>query len=167
MKLVVAVDLENGIGKNNIIPWYYPEDFRFFKKITTQTFLPDKRNAIIMGRLTWQSLSKDFLPKRLNIVVTREVKKYKSKENKNLKFVNSLNEAINLADQDDQIETKWIIGGAEIYHQAFDRSELTDVYLTRIKENYNCDKKINLPNMKLINNTDYDKYSMNHYKISK
>tara|TARA_Y100000389_G_scaffold163840_1_gene167259 strand:- start:306 stop:809 length:504 start_codon:yes stop_codon:yes gene_type:complete len=167
MKLIVAVDLDNGIGKNNIIPWYYPEDFRFFKKITCQTFLPDKRNAIIMGRMTWQSLSKDFLPNRLNIVITRDTNKYKDKEKKNLKFVNSLDQAIDLVEQDKQIETKWIIGGAEIYHQAFDRSELTDVYLTRIKENYNCDKKINLPNMKLINNTDYDKYSMNHYKISK
>ena len=127
MKLIVAVDLDDGIGKNNMIPWYYPEDFRFFKKITCQTFLPDKRNAIIMGRMTWQSLSK--------------------------------------VEQDTQIETKWIIGGAEIYQQAFDKPELTDVYLTRIKDNYNCDKKINLPNMKLINCTDYEKYAMNHYKI--
>jgi hypothetical protein len=53
--IVVAADLDWGIGKDNGLPW--PKlrgNLRHFKK-TTSTASAGKRNAIAMGRKTWES----------------------------------------------------------------------------------------------------------------
>ena len=36
MKLIVAHDNKNGIGKSNTIPWFIKEELKYFKSITTQ-----------------------------------------------------------------------------------------------------------------------------------
>ena len=51
-KLIVAVDKNNGIGKNNKIPWYFSEDLKYFAKNTKGS----GNNAIIMGRKTYESI---------------------------------------------------------------------------------------------------------------
>lgn len=62
---IIAAVAKNGvIGRNGKLPWdRIPEDMRHFRKMT-------EGHAIIMGRVTWESLGKP-LPKRRNIVVTR------------------------------------------------------------------------------------------------
>lgn len=52
------------IGSNQGLPWRLPEDMRFFMMTTTG-------KPVIMGRKTFESM-KAPLPRRLNIVVTRE-----------------------------------------------------------------------------------------------
>ncbi len=68
MKLigVVAVSLNNCIGKQGTIPWRYPEDFKYFRSLTLDS-------TVIMGRKTWDSLPADKrpLPRRNNVVITR------------------------------------------------------------------------------------------------
>ncbi len=63
ISLVVGRDRNGAIGKGNDIPWYAPEDLKFFKRETLG-------GAIIMGRNTWDSLPFKPLKDRLNIVVT-------------------------------------------------------------------------------------------------
>ena len=46
--LIVAADLNNGIGKNGKIPWRISADMDFFKKTT----MGNGKNAVIMGRTT-------------------------------------------------------------------------------------------------------------------
>jgi dihydrofolate reductase/thymidylate synthase len=48
------------------------EDMRHFAQITTNTQSPDRRNAVVMGRRTWQSIpaARRPLAQRLNIVVS-------------------------------------------------------------------------------------------------
>ena len=70
MNIVVAIDINNGIGKNGKIPWNYPKDLLHFRKLTIH-------NTVLMGRKTWDSLTSKPLSWRLNIVLTR---------NKKLKF---------------------------------------------------------------------------------
>ncbi len=67
LSLIAAVADNNCIGLNNKLPWHLPEDMEHFKKITTG-------KIVLMGRKTWESLPEKFrpLPKRLNIVVTRQ-----------------------------------------------------------------------------------------------
>ncbi len=70
LSMVVAMCNSNrGIGINGNIPWKLPKDMKFFAKVTSFTRNSNKMNAVIMGRLTWQSIPKQFrpLPNRLNV----------------------------------------------------------------------------------------------------
>lgn len=63
MIAVAAMSLNRVIGREGAIPWHLPEDFRWFKKLTTGHF-------VLMGRKTFDSIGKP-LPNRTNIIVTR------------------------------------------------------------------------------------------------
>ena len=73
--IVVAVGSEDGaIGKDGSLPWpRLPEDMVRFRHVTCTTRDPDCRNAVIMGRKTWESLPPRArpLPGRLNVVLSR------------------------------------------------------------------------------------------------
>jgi len=77
---------------------------------------------VIMGRRNYESIGKP-LPNRTNIVVTRNPD-YRAA---GCLVTHSLDEAMNSAGNDHEI---FIIGGAEIYRQAFDRANR--IYLTLI-----------------------------------
>src|SRR6185295_9186459 len=95
--IVVAAERNLGIGFKGRLPWKLPGDMRFFRELTscpermqverryglsgsgagTDGVLsmpaPDRRNAVLMGRNTWESLPPNFkpLPNRLNGVLSR------------------------------------------------------------------------------------------------
>ena len=75
INLIVAMCKNNGIGLNNKIPWKISEDMHYFSKKTSGNYPGDgnKKNAVIMGRNTWESLPKKYkpLPHRFNIVLTK------------------------------------------------------------------------------------------------
>jgi dihydrofolate reductase len=59
---VVAADLDDGIGKDNDLPWpRLPTDLRTFKRITSAA-APGRTNALVMGRLTWESIPPALRP---------------------------------------------------------------------------------------------------------
>lgn len=62
-KAIAAMSLNRVIGAGNKIPWHLPEDFKWFKKLTTG-------HVVIMGRKTFESLGRP-LPNRINIVLSR------------------------------------------------------------------------------------------------
>ena len=62
-KAIAAVSLNGVIGAGNKIPWHLPEDFKWFKQITTG-------HVIVMGRKTFESIGKP-LPNRQTIVLSR------------------------------------------------------------------------------------------------
>jgi len=62
--LIVAVARNGVIGVDGDLPWRLPEDLKHFKRTTIG-------HPIIMGRKTYESIGRP-LPKRLNIVVTRQ-----------------------------------------------------------------------------------------------
>lgn len=62
-KAIAAMSLNRVIGAGNKIPWHLPEDFKWFKQLTSG-------NVVIMGRKTFESLGKP-LPNRINIVLSR------------------------------------------------------------------------------------------------
>ena len=64
MKLILACDLNGGIGYKNKLPWYIPLDLKRFKNLT-------QNGVVVMGRKTWESLPKKPLPKRVNVVVSK------------------------------------------------------------------------------------------------
>ena len=134
---VVATDRNRGIGKDNQLPWpRLPSDLRHFREVTT-TAADGLRNAVIMGRKTWDSLPLRFRPLdgRLNIVVTRQ----------NLQVPNdvivahSFDAAILAAGAATDVDRVFIVGGANIYRQALAHFRCAGVYLTRIDAEFDCD----------------------------
>jgi len=63
--LIVARARNGAIGKNGELPWRLSDDLIHFKNTT-------KGCPVIMGRKTWQSLPKQPLPGRDNIVLSRD-----------------------------------------------------------------------------------------------
>ncbi|MGB0178096.1 MAG: dihydrofolate reductase [Owenweeksia sp.] len=117
LTLIVAMAQNRVIGNNNDLIWHLPRDMKHFRELTTG-------HHVIMGRKTFESMNGRPLPKRVNIVITRQ----KDYEAEGCIVVNSLQEALNQVQDDDQ---PFIIGGAEIYKQALDIAntiELTLVY---------------------------------------
>jgi len=114
----------NVIGKDNQMPWHLSEDLRRFKQLTLN-------HPVIMGRKTFESLGKP-LPKRLNIVVTRNAE-YRAE---GVTVVGSLDDAIELACRSDSEEI-FIAGGAQIYAQALKRVDR--MYLTTINKEFEGD----------------------------
>ena len=135
--IIVAADKNNGIGLNNKLPWRLKGDMAFFKKTTTNTTLPNETNVVIMGRKTYESIPEKFrpLPNRINIVLTRD----KTKEFPGAIVCTSLDEAFKHTEGLSNVDRTFVIGGAEIYKQAFKRDELHEVFLTRVNHSYECD----------------------------
>ena len=130
--LIVAADLNNGIGKNGEIPWKISADMEFFKKTT----VGGGKNAVIMGRTTWESLPEKHRPlkNRLNIILTRN-KNYQAPD---AKIAASLEEAFKVAEQNNAEEI-FIIGGAKVYASAVEYKNCSTIWLTRVSKAFDCD----------------------------
>ena len=90
LKIILASTKNFGIGKNNDLPWpRLKNDMKLFKKITCGK----NQNALIMGYNTFKSINEKPLPNRMNIVVTSK-KNLQQKETENLKFYNTIEEAV-------------------------------------------------------------------------
>jgi dihydrofolate reductase len=125
ISLVVAASDNHAIGKDNQLLWHLPKDMRFFKNTTWA--LP-----ILMGRKTFESLGNKVLPGRMNMIITRQA----NKEYEGAKVVTSLEQAIELAKQNDYKELM-VIGGGEIYQMAMPLANT--IYLTRVHTNIEGD----------------------------
>src|SRR5882672_5633041 len=66
LQAIAAMSLNRVIGACNKIPWHLPEDFKWFKKMTTG-------QVIVMGRITFESIGKP-LPNRETIVLTHSAR---------------------------------------------------------------------------------------------
>lgn len=135
--LVVACDLNRGIGLKNGLPWHLPGDMKFFRNLTSTTASAELRNAVIMGRKTWESIPSKFRPlsDRLNIVLSRS-SEYALPED--VIRAGSLAE-VHQAVADQPIERCFIIGGASLYKEAIGRPDCDRLYLTEINAAFECD----------------------------
>lgn len=103
MHLIVAVDKNWAIGKNNKLMWSIPADMKYFRETT-------KGNIVIMGRKTLESFPQGQpLKNRVNIVITNN-KDYKVKD---AVVVHSIEEAIEEAKKYEG--TPYVLGGESIY----------------------------------------------------
>ncbi len=170
INLIVAVDSKNGIGKDNTIPWNIPEDMKHFYNITTQD--NTKKNVVIMGRKTWESIPETHKPlkNRINVILTKNhIWLERNKEvlgehynDSNIRINNSFTDVINY--YDDKSYNVFIIGGAQIYNEALKLSTPDKIYLTRIYKDFECDSFINeIPGTYLFN-TFSDKKEINNVK---
>ena len=103
--IIVAISDNNAIGRDNNLLWHISEDLRFFKRTTLGW-------PVIMGRKTFESIGR-ALPSRVNIVVSRGFS-----TGEDVAVVGSLEEAFRVAEETN-LERCFVIGGGQIYAQAF------------------------------------------------
>lgn len=127
ISIIVAHDLSRGIGYQGTIPWKIKEDLRRFKEITTG-------HIVVMGRKTYESIGK-ALPKRINIVVTRN----DNFRPKDAIVFHSLEEALAFGKNWDGKLVTFVIGGGEIYKEAMQYADeilTTEVIGTELADTY-------------------------------
>tara|TARA_B110001450_G_scaffold248926_1_gene265671 strand:- start:662 stop:1198 length:537 start_codon:yes stop_codon:yes gene_type:complete len=160
VSLILACTLDGGIGNNNKIPWDIKDDMLKFKKITLETEDKTKKNALIMGSKTYMSLPVKKLKDRINIVISRTDENNKLyRDNDIIKFY-SIDIALNYCNNNNNIEKIYIIGGSYLYNYFLENNRLIhSIYLSIIKDNYECDTSINIEgvfkNFKLEKDINY------------
>ncbi|MDR2285936.1 MAG: dihydrofolate reductase [Prevotellaceae bacterium] len=123
LAIIVAVDENNAIGKDNKLLWHITEDLKYFKIITNG-------HPVIMGRKTFESIGR-ALPGRTNIIISRNPRFTAA----GCRVVASLDDAIAVASDID--ENQFIIGGASIYREAVGVADT--IYLTVVHNRYDAD----------------------------
>ena len=137
--IVVAADQANGIGQGGKLPWRLPAEMAFFKRLTTQA-APGRRNAVIMGRKTYESIAPRFRPlsERFNMVLSRDP----SYRPQGAFVVSSLAEALRELTQLETLDQLFCIGGGELYTTALAHPLCRRVYLTRVHADFDCDTRL-------------------------
>ncbi len=131
--IIVACTPSGGIGDKGFIPWHISADLKHFKEVTTSC-KENKINAVIMGRKTWESLSCNSLPNRINFVVSSTLVTIRDAH-----IARDLNDAINQIKLYDNIDKVFVIGGSSLYKEGLLRDDCERVYLTLVQKEYVCD----------------------------
>ena len=126
MNLIVAVDKNWAIGRNNKLLVSIPDDMKFFRETTTG-------KIVVMGRKTLESFpGKKPLKNRVNIVLTSD-HSYQVDGAVIVHDMDELHEELKKYDE----ESIYIIGGESIYRQMLPYCDVAHV--TKIDHAYEAD----------------------------
>ncbi len=115
LSIIVAMDDNQLIGKNNALPWRLPADLAYFKQMTTG-------KTVLMGRKTYQSIGKP-LPNRRNIVISANAD-FKANGCEVMSDID-----VALHSLKNQVEVM-VMGGASLYEQMLPMADR--LYITKI-----------------------------------
>lgn len=124
LSIVVAIAINNVIGKDGTLIWHLPSDLKRFKQITMG-------GTMIMGRKTFESLP-GVLPGRKHIVLTKDVDF--NPNNENVEVIH------NIEDIDKYIYSEneyFVVGGGSLYKTLLPYSD--KLYITWIDKEYDGD----------------------------
>jgi len=143
INIIVASTKEMGIGFKGNLPWRLKSELAFFSKMTKTTKDPTKRNAVIVGRKTWESIPEKNRPlkDRINIVLSTQKLDLvpKSDDLFQCSSFNEAVEAVNHPPLQSVIESVWIIGGAVLYKKVIEEGLCDKIYWTEIMVDFECD----------------------------
>ena len=160
VNIIVAHCNGGGIGKDGNIPWKLPRDMKYFKGLTTDTYNDDgnlienTRNAVIMGRKTYESIPEKFRPlsDRYNLVLSSNEPKNLTVDEIdhhlgiNLHYMKSYKELYDsIIEHRTSIANIYVIGGGSIYNDFLWNEDVQKmfnvkmIYVTRIRKKYECD----------------------------
>ncbi|KAJ6739102.1 BIFUNCTIONAL DIHYDROFOLATE REDUCTASE-THYMIDYLATE SYNTHASE [Salix koriyanagi] len=142
-QVVVAATKDMGIGKDGKLPWKLPSDLKFFKDLTLTTTDSGKKNAVIMGRKTWESIPLEHrpLPGRLNVVLTRSGS-FDIATAENVVICGSMGSALELLAASPyclSIEKVFVIGGGQILRESLNAPGCDAIHITEIEMDFDCD----------------------------
>jgi dihydrofolate reductase len=114
---IAAMSQNRVIGRDGKIPWHLPEDFKWFKKMTTG-------HVLVMGRKTFESIGKP-LPNRATVVLSRGNFSYPG--------VWRIGELAELTRLPAELAGRelFLCGGAQVYAQGLPLC--SEIYLTIVK----------------------------------
>lgn len=118
ISLVVAMDDNRLIGRDNTLPWRLPDDLKQFKRLTVG-------KTVLMGRKTWESLGRP-LPERENWVLTRDAS-YRAEGARVFHTVDEVLQAFATGGSEREL---MVIGGAELYRQLLPQAQT--IHLTEV-----------------------------------
>ncbi|ODN01547.1 Dihydrofolate reductase [Orchesella cincta] len=140
LNLIAACDAKMGIGLKNDLPWRLRNEMAYFNRMTTgssknpgSTSGESKKNVVVMGRKTWDSIPLKFRPlkNRINEVNQSDVV-----------WTTSWDETIRKLEELEakgEIGKIWVTGGSFVYKLALESVHCNRIYLTRLQKDYGCD----------------------------
>jgi dihydrofolate reductase len=155
LTIIVAATIKNGIGKNGALPWpMIKKDMAYFASVTKRvptgsSILENdqRRNVVIMGRKTWESIPKKFRPlkDRTNVVISSQTREQLQPIPNDVVVAASISSALH--DLESRIEAgslppigrAFVIGGTSIYKAALELPQTDRILLTRVSREYDCD----------------------------
>ena len=146
--IVAMNNIDQGIGYKTHLPWNIKEDHDYYMRVVQTTENKNKKNAVIVGRITWKSFSKEssifnscIIILVSNTIKIEDLKSFQSKENKGFEIVKSMKEALNIiyTKYSNIVESIYSIGGTRIYEESLNFDNFNIYYITRIFGNFQCD----------------------------
>ena len=141
LNIILATDINGGIGFKNKLPWNNKEELKIFKDKTIH-------QVLIMGKRTFDQLS---LKNRQIVVVSRE---------------KSIEQAIEEATKLSNNGNIWIAGGKFVYEYFFNSDMEYTIHISILNDQYICDTYVhlNFHKYKLIEKNIYNTFT--HYVFS-
>jgi dihydrofolate reductase/thymidylate synthase len=135
-----------GIGNKGTLPWKLPKEMAYFKQLTVSTQDPLKRNVVLMGRKTWESIPPKFrpLPDRLNVVLSSNPQSVDIGEAapSKVQVFAALSDALEFLGSSknaNKFENIFVIGGATLYDEVISAGLADEIYLTKVLSEFECD----------------------------
>ena len=151
MNAIFAVNMIDGFGVGNTMPWPYSSaDMKRFKELTTG-------HTVVMGASTWLSDMPKPLPNRRNCVLSTSLTDHRCEI-----FPNITALLMDLK-EDEQV---FVIGGAKVLWSL--RPQIKRVYFTRHRSKQKADITLNadkyLEGFTLVEHEDLDEFTVDIYE---
>ena len=163
--LVLAADMNLGIGRNNGLPWSFAKDMKFFKNVTQQS-------TVIIGSGTWAGLEAkgNRLPGRDIIILSnKETPRLNLVPNGSEQYTNAAKLVI--GGNRDIHKVAFVIGGSQIYREFADAADYAIV--TKVHSENECDTFLDsqivqrfTEEIRNYDLTDIDRFTRNSVKLS-
>lgn len=166
LTLIVAATTKNGIGKGGGLPWpMLKKEMAYFARVTKRMPVPNntgsvqsdtttsamldgsRKNAVIMGRKTWESIPPKFRPlkDRTNVVISSQDRSKLGDVPDDVVVAHDMPSALKELEEAVRsgkaapLGRAYVIGGSSIYRAALEMEQAKSILLTRIQRDYECD----------------------------
>ncbi|TKA29832.1 hypothetical protein B0A50_03196 [Salinomyces thailandicus] len=169
LTLIVAATPTNGIGRNGGLPWpMLKKEMAYFARVTKRLPTPTstgstspinnnasrqtsmagaRKNVVIMGRKTWESIPTKFRPlkDRTNVVLSTKSRTELGSVPDDVVVASNILHGLESLEQRVRngeaapVGRAFVIGGSSIYQAAMELEQTKAVLLTRIAKDYECD----------------------------
>lgn len=122
IRLIAAIDRNNGLAKKGVMPWNIPDDEHFFTDMTKKF-----GGNVLSGGKTFRTYSGP-LKDRKNFVLTHNTDPIDGAV-----VVNELSEFLDGFEDD-----LWIAGGGVVFEEVMKLGKADELYLTHIDADFGC-----------------------------